>query len=115
MQHLIFVYGTFREGECHHHVLENCQALGEFHTLPEFALYEINHQPVVSSGANSISGEIYLVDDDTLKKLDTLKNVPTEFYRSQIDTNFGVAWIYLYKQNLTTGELITSGNWRKRV
>ena len=34
MQHLLFVYGTLRQGESNHNFLANSQCLGHFETPP---------------------------------------------------------------------------------
>jgi len=39
MQHLVFVYGTLRKGECNHHFLSSAQFLGQHETDAQFAQY----------------------------------------------------------------------------
>ncbi|MCA2016699.1 gamma-glutamylcyclotransferase [Vibrio tritonius] len=115
MQHLVFVYGTLRQGECNHHYLANSQLLGHFDTPPEYALYDLGPYPGLVEGHHAISGEVYLVDDDTLAKIDELEDVPVEYRRERIETTFGHAWIYIYQESDHLDILIESGDWCQRV
>ncbi|RJX70657.1 gamma-glutamylcyclotransferase [Vibrio sinensis] len=116
MQHLVFVYGTLRKGESnHHHLSEQAQFLGHHETLPEFALYDLGAYPAVISGHHSISGEVYLIDSHNLQVLDKLEDVPVEYRREQIETPFGLAWIYLYQDTSQLETLISSGDWCQKI
>lgn len=115
MQHLLFVYGTLRSGECNHHLLETSQLLGSHETLPEYTLYDLGAYPAVIEGHSAIQGEVYLIDDATLAEVDKLENVPVEYRREQIDTPFGTAWIYLYQDVSQLSEMISSGDWCQKV
>ena len=115
MQHLLFVYGTLRRGECNHHLLEHAQLLGNHETLPEYTLYDLGAYPAVIEGHSSILGEVYLIDDTTLKAVDRLEDVPVEYRREQIETPFGLAWIYLYQDVSQLSEMISSGDWCQKV
>ncbi len=111
MQQLVFVYGTLRQGESNHHFLAGAQLLGMHETQPEYALYDLGAYPAVIQGHNTILGEIYLIDDDTLQALDKLEDVPIEYRRELIDTPFGQAWIYLYQDITQLDTLISTGDW----
>lgn len=115
MQHLVFVYGTLRRGESNHHYLTGSQLLGLFDTPPEYALYDLGPYPGLVEGHQSISGEVYLIDDETLTKLDVLEDVPVEYHRDTIETSFGTAWIYVYQDASRLNSLIESGDWCQRV
>jgi len=115
VQHLVFVYGTLRQGESNHSFLANSQLLGRFDTKPEYGLYDLGLYPGLVSGHQSISGEVYLIDDDTLAKLDILEDVPVEYHRETIETPFGTAWIYIYQEATSQEALIDSGDWCQRV
>lgn len=45
MQHLLFVYGTLRQGESNHNFLADSQCLGHFETPPHYALYDLGAIP----------------------------------------------------------------------
>ncbi|ACY49855.1 Gamma-glutamylcyclotransferase family protein YtfP [Vibrio alginolyticus] len=115
MQHLVFVYGTLRKGECNHHFLSSAQFLGQHETDAQFALYDLGPYPALSVGQRSIQGEVYLIDDETLSELDKLEDVPVEYRRESIVTPFGQAWIYLYQDTEQLTEEIASGDWCQKV
>lgn len=115
MQHLVFVYGTLRQGERNHNYLLGNQCLGHCETSPHYALYDLGSYPAVIEGHDSILGEVYLIDDQTLSHLDQLEDVPVEYRREQIETPFGQAWIYLYQNSSKLDTLISSGDWCQRV
>ncbi|GAA5645720.1 MULTISPECIES: gamma-glutamylcyclotransferase family protein [Vibrio] len=115
MQHLVFVYGTLRQGQRHHDFLADSQLLGSHETLPEFALYDLGSYPALINGHQSIQGEVYLIDDATLQRLDILEDVPVEYRRETLTTPFGEAWIYLYQGSGQLDELVDSGDWCQRV
>lgn len=115
MQHLVFVYGTLRQGESNHHFLNESELLGRFETQPVFALHDLGPYPGLVAGHQSILGEVYRVDDDTLNKLDILEDVPVEYRRESLQTPFGSAWIYIYQDTGGLDSLIESGDWCQRV
>ncbi|MDE1330545.1 gamma-glutamylcyclotransferase family protein [Vibrio aestuarianus] len=115
MQHLVFVYGTLRQGESNHHFLQSGQMLGSFITASEYALYDLGTYPGLIKGHQSITGEVYMIDEATLKQLDILEDVPVEYRREMIDTPFGRAWVYIYQQVGDLNSQIDSGDWCQRV
>lgn len=115
MQHLVFVYGTLREGESNHHYLKSAEFLGHHETDAQFALFDLGPYPALSLGEKKVVGEIYLIDEATLQALDQLEDVPVEYRRESITTPFGQAWIYLYQDTEQLSEEIASGDWCQRV
>ncbi|WP_261816555.1 gamma-glutamylcyclotransferase family protein [Vibrio gallicus] len=113
MQYLVFVYGTLRQGESNHHLLEASELLGMFETKPEYALFDLGAYPGLVEGYSAITGEIYRIDEKVLEQLDILEDVPTEYRREVLETPFGEAWIYLY-QGSENGKAIESGDWNLR-
>ncbi len=91
MQHLVFVYGTLRQGESNHNYLTDSEQLGRFDTQPEYALHDLGPYPGLVAGHQSIHGEVYRVDEETLAKLDILEDVPVEYRRETIETPYGTA------------------------
>ncbi|EEX93399.1 hypothetical protein VIOR3934_12907 [Vibrio orientalis CIP 102891 = ATCC 33934] len=115
MQHLVFVYGTLRHGECNHHLLSQAQWLGKHTTLPIYSLYDLGAYPAVIEGHSAIIGEVYLVDEETLAQMDLLEDVPVTYRREPIETTFGQAWIYLYQDVSQLDVIISSGDWSLKV
>lgn len=115
MQHLVFVYGTLRQGESNHHFLQSSQMLGSFITASEYALYDLGAYPALIKGHQSITGEVYMIDEATLMQLDILEDIPVEYRRETIETPFGQAWVYIYQQAGDLNSQIDSGDWCQRV
>ncbi|WP_435247876.1 gamma-glutamylcyclotransferase [Vibrio sp. nBUS_14] len=114
MQHLVFVYGTLRQDQSNHHYLQYCELLGCFDTPEAFALFDLGAYPAMIFGKKSVAGEVYIINDEILESLDRLEDVPVEYRREQIETIFGLAWVYLYQLDLTANKEILSGDWCKR-
>ena len=114
MKHLVFVYGSLRQGQSNHHYLNGCQLLGRFDTPAEYALFDLDAYPAMIFGKKSVAGEVYMINDEVLESLDRLEGVPVEYRREQIETIFGFAWVYLYQLDLTANKEILSGDWCKR-
>lgn len=115
MQNLVFVYGTLRQGQTHHHLLASADFLGFHATLPIYNLYDLGAYPAVVEGHHTITGEVYSIDDDTLTTLDQLEDVPVAYRRELIETPFGQAWMYLYQEASQLEVLISSGDWCQKV
>lgn len=87
MQHLIFVYGTLKQGYRNDHWNQGRRLPGEFHTVRSFPLYVIgpNHLPwlVHEPGqGGSVQGEVYEVDDAGLARMDALERIELpQWYR----------------------------------
>ncbi|CAK2493404.1 gamma-glutamylamine cyclotransferase family protein YtfP [Vibrio crassostreae] len=114
MQHLVFVYGTLRKDQSNHHYLKQCECLGRFYTPEEYALFDLGAYPAMIIGKKSVAGEVYMINDEVLESLDRLEDVPVEYRREQIETIFGLVWVYLYQLDLTANKEILSGDWCKR-
>ncbi|MEZ9060044.1 gamma-glutamylcyclotransferase [Vibrio pelagius] len=114
MSHLVFVYGTLRKGQHNHHFLKQSEKLGDWVTPPQFALYDLGSYPGMIFGKKKVLGEVYIVSDYVLALLDRLEDVPTEYRREQIETIFGLAWVYLYQYDLSEQREILTGDWCKR-
>ena len=101
---LIFTYGTLKRGYRNHHLLTDCEFVGEGVTEPFYKLYHNDSYPCmveVSEGV-AVKGEIYIVDDKTLKRLDTLEGVPYLYQRKVLKItgyNDGVQG-YIYQRPL---------------
>lgn len=113
MQHLIFIYGTLKQGEPNHYLLEDSEFLGVYETPPAYTLYDFGTSPGLVEGNDTIVGEVYRISDEVLAKLDVFEDVSVEYRRDTIETPFGEAWIYLYL-GTEQGQAIESGDWNLR-
>ncbi|SHO54850.1 gamma-glutamylcyclotransferase family protein [Vibrio quintilis] len=111
MQHLVFVYGTLRQGEMNHFFLEDSKFLGYYSTKPAYALYHLGEYPGLTQGEQSVCGEVYEVSEACLARLDELEDIPVEYRREEINTPFGRAWIYIYQDVSKLKQVIISGDW----
>jgi gamma-glutamylcyclotransferase (GGCT)/AIG2-like uncharacterized protein YtfP len=109
---LVFVYGTLRKGEVNHHLLSDADYCGLHLTRPRYRMLHLGTYPgVVAGGSTAIEGEIYRVGTKGLVKLDRLEAYPRLYTRNLIPTDWGRAWIYLYRGSRDCRSLIPSGIW----
>ena len=113
-KHLVFVYGTLRRSRGNHQLLEDAHFYGIGKTKQEYAMYLVGGFPYVISTEprHPIVGELYAVDDDTLKNLDKLEGHPIYYARSEVvvivdDVEY-TAWMYFRDPK---GTLLPSGDY----
>lgn len=114
--HLVFVYGTLRRG-CSNNdsYMTGAEWLGTFKTIKPYALYVGDYPYVAADEAVSpIVGEVWLVDDEGLKRLDGLEQHPDWYRREEVLVKDDggrtlTAWLYFYPR--PEGELIPSGDY----
>lgn len=104
----LFVYGTLKRGHRLHSHLKGQSYLGEGQTLPEFRLLNCGWYPalVESEDGRSICGEVWQVDNETLKRLDEVEDVGSGLYeRREISLlapfDDAAAITYVYLQDVT--------------
>lgn len=99
----IFVYGSLKSGFRNHRLLQesNAEFLGTKYTKDtNFLMFSLGSYPAVVKnekfGYGAIEGELYLIDDNTLFKLDLLESNGSFYKREEIELNDGSkAWMYL--------------------
>ncbi len=116
-KHLVFVYGTLRQG--------GVRALPDLFPAARFVgqakvrgrLYDLGAYPalLVDEAASSVTGEVYEIDDELLRKLDEIE-ASSAYWRRQVEVSLGdqstTCWVYApdvesYQQRT----LITTGDW----
>ena len=118
MEYTLFVYGTLKRGFSNHHLLQGAEYVGAAKTLEKYSLYESGIPYVFKGEAVShIYGELYLVDELTLKKIDRLEGHPGWYRREKVEvlTENGVtvaAWLYFYPE--IRGKLVKTGRYEQR-
>jgi gamma-glutamylcyclotransferase (GGCT)/AIG2-like uncharacterized protein YtfP len=82
----LFVYGTLKRGESNHELLTGQHFVGEAVTEPLYRLLDCGGYPALIESAKGlpIRGEVYLVDESTLRTLDVLEEAPHLFRLSAI-------------------------------
>ncbi len=102
-RHFVFVYGTLKKGERNHHLLQGCK--GTKALAPGMRVHCGPGYPYAIRGEGTAIGELYEVDEQTLKRLDELEGHP-EYYRRELtevvleDGKELTAWIYLNERAL---------------
>ena len=119
-KHLVFVYGTLRQGFSNHYLLETSIWKDYSETVEKYAMFE-QGIPFVSKNISliAITGEVYEVSDDVLGYLDLLEGHPHAYKREQVEvklkfTNEIVkAWLYFYPN--PRGRVIESGDYNEHI
>lgn len=87
-KHRVFVYGTLKRGIHNNRLLENSDFIGNAYTLDTFKMFHVGF-PVIffdnHPDAKPVYGEVYDVDDDTLKSLDNLEAEGSMYDRKEIN------------------------------
>jgi gamma-glutamylcyclotransferase (GGCT)/AIG2-like uncharacterized protein YtfP len=100
---LVFVYGTLRSAHSNHHLMSKAENLGAGKTVEKYAMYLTSGYPYVTSSESRypIIGELYAVDEVTLKELDRMEGHPRFYERREIPVNIAgeryTAWMYFRK------------------
>lgn len=108
--HIVFVYGTLRQGGTYHHLMQPARFLGHAVTRERYALYLASYPCVVRrQRVSGIRGEVYAVPPPTLDRLDELEGHPREYCRDQVavrldDGGETLAWLYFYPAPVGTLE-----------
>lgn len=108
----VFVYGSLMAGQPHHALLSGARRLGACR-LPLGRLYDLGAYPALRPGAGAVSGEVYVVDRATLRRLDRLEDHPRTYRRRRVATPWGPAWVYLYRRPLPAARRLRTGDWNR--
>jgi len=83
---LLFVYGTLKRGCCNQHRLAGQGFVAAARTLPLYRLYRIDWHPglVATEPGIAVEGELWSVDERTLRQLDEYEGVPEWFDRRPV-------------------------------
>lgn len=105
---LVFVYGTLKSNEKYgsHHILKDCEFLGEDVTLDSFVMGNVGFpyvfpKEVVPEEHEDhlfpVSGQVWRIKDDLVfRKLDSLEGYPNHYTRQVVLTQGDhLAWMYL--------------------
>ena len=118
----VFVYGTLMKGHGNHgYYLSQSEFLGKGE-VTGYALYAVSSFPgIVPEGGEKVKGEVYIVDRDTLKRLDSLESEGSLYLRKQvevlIDGQIVQAWTYIWNHETKGKDKITydAQPWKGRL
>lgn len=85
MKHL-FVYGTLKRGCSNHGQISDQQFVREARTVPGYLLFDVGGFPGLVAWPDDqegVTGEIWLVDDRALARLDRFEGVSEGLYRRE--------------------------------
>lgn len=119
----VFVYGTLKRLHYNHEVIESETAkgtefLGACFIEGPWQMRDLTWYPGVQHMGdpkvkNRIYGEVYRVTEDTLKALDILEGNGHFFTRTQTETPWKKAWVYMIPSNFDAGKpIIKEGVWK---
>lgn len=121
MKTRVFVYGSLMAGFSNNFWLTMATYVGQRTTAePNYIMFSLGMFPGVATGGwHAIHGEVYEVDDLTLKRLDRLEGHPN-FYRRQptilddgtIADMYVLAQPWLKKHDTNYLPRVASGDWR---
>lgn len=103
MTHTLFVYGTLKRGLRYHAYLENAEFVAQARTVEAFPLvYKPRGIPYlidVAGVGHRVWGEVYRVNDETLRQVDELESHPRWYRRKEtpVELENGdiiTAWVY---------------------
>lgn len=115
----VFVYGTLMKGYWNHHFLSNSLYVGEG-KLHGYEMYHVSSFPgIVAGGSEVINGEVYRVDEITLKSLDKLEHEGFMYVRKMEPVRVGNeiidCYVYVWNYNIEPGvEKVEKTPWKPK-
>ena len=116
-KHLVFVYGTLRQGgmRAMPHIFPDAKFIGQANLSG--SLYDLGAYPglLVDESNSLVIGEVYEIDDGILNKLDDIE-AASSYWRKQVEVSLDnrrmMCWVYAPDSKLHPQRiLITSGDW----
>ena len=119
--HLVFVYGTLRQGCRADYRLATADFVGLASLVGE--LYYIDRYPGLIDGEGSVTGEIYRVDEPLLRRLDDYEGCfcdPPDYKRESRsltlpDGSQVQAFVYVFQLKNSLGYRIPGDDWAQHM
>lgn len=83
----VFTYGSLKRGQRNNILLRDSVFVQEAVTEPKYRLYDCGSYPCMvkdERNGQAIQGEVWDVDEDTLRRLDRLEGVPWLYQREAV-------------------------------
>ena len=115
--HPVFVYGTLMSGQSACGMLRNAEFVGHG-VLHDYAMYDLGSYPgIVPGKGEDVLGEVYIVDTDTLRKLDGYEGEGSLYRRESacvsLDRKNSVsAYVYVWNREVQGKPVRTRWNMR---
>lgn len=116
-KHLVFVYGTLRRGSTHAMSIRFPKSRFVAEAKVSGSLFDLGAYPgfLLDDSNSLVVGEVYEVDDETLKELDDFES-SSHYWRKQVkialETQTKKCWIYAPNPEAVSGRTpIASGDW----
>ncbi len=110
----VAVYGTLRNGEVNHYLLNNTVCLGTYF-VNGWEMYRNEFYPYIIQGNGNVLVEVYEINRIILDRLDILESYPYFYSRKKIQIdNYAGVWIYyIKKRSIKQGFdiQVKSGDW----
>lgn len=85
MKHLVFVYGTLKNGHSRSSVLRDERYLGIARTIPKYAMYQYGGYPALVPSTEEtnfpITGELYEIGDEKMVHLDEIEGTAVGLFQ----------------------------------
>lgn len=117
----VCIYDSLREKlNIHSKILDSSKKIGEFQSLPEFALVKGNNEkePLLLNNYNqSVIFDVYEITEKDLEQLNKhygyicINSEHNINNREKIITPFGEAYVFINNQKLNSVKIIESGDW----
>ncbi|SEO67379.1 Uncharacterized conserved protein YtfP, gamma-glutamylcyclotransferase (GGCT)/AIG2-like family [Paenibacillus sophorae] len=118
---LVFVYGTLRQGEENHHLMDNARPIALMAWTRGILMDTRRGYPAMAAeGSGVVAGELYEVTLEMMSRLDELEDFhgfgnPANEYeriRTDVTTDSGKreAWVYVYRERKY--DVIAHGDWK---
>ena len=122
--HLVFVYGSLKRGQSNHRPLATAEFVSQARTVERaFRLVDLGPYPAMirsEEESQSIVGELFRVDDDTLAAVDRLESNGSLYLREELSVaelnapdRLHTAWGYLYLRPIGYKKLWPTGEWSR--
>lgn len=111
MKGYLFAYGLFRDSQ--KTLLADAVACGKASVTGKLYRVDVFYPGFVRKGQDKVWGDVYLIDESILPKLDEYEG--DEYIRGKIKTSTDVTcWIYEYRHDISKFKEIDGGDWMLR-